>query len=101
MSTDTNDIISTLITIAGSDVSLSGATTIEHVVDGRGGVDVHQTDLATDAVVTEVDNTNLPAIRALASDVEHTNLRTFQRVGIVDGTQLPTVHLSRRDVKKG
>ena len=53
-----------------------------------------------DAVVRQVDETNLHTLGALTGDVEKTYLHAVERVGIVDGTPLPATHHARRDIQQ-
>ena len=86
MRTHTENAITVLVAVAGSDVRLGRRTAVEHVVDGGHGVDVHKANLMANTVVRQVDESHLPALGVFAGNVEQTYLCTVERIGIVDGT---------------
>ena len=51
------------------------------------------------AIIRQVNEAYLPALRPLAGNIEQTNLCTVQRVSIIDGAPLPTAHHGFRHVQ--
>ena len=88
-----------MVAVAHGKIRLGRRASIHHDVDVGCRVDVDQSNLVTNGVVREVDQTNLPSLQTLAGNIDDAQLHAVERVGIVGGTQLPATHHARRDIQ--